>query len=371
MPSRALPFVLLLLAACGGEQAAPPEGGPDAGRAEATVQVLAERVRHAEDERRVEAVGTARARATAMVRAEVGGEVDEVLFETGDEVKAKQPLLKLNDEEEVLEAKLARVANAEAKQLLERYRRIEGTGAVSGSSIDEAQTALEAAGLRLEQAELALYRRTVRAPFDGHVGLAEVDPGARITPETDIAQIDDRSTLYVDFPVPEEVFGRLEPGDTVEVRAFSEGGRAREASIVGIDSRIDSTTRSVTARAAIENEDDALRPGMSFAVSFKVPGRSYPSIPEAAIVWGGDGAYLWAVENGRAVRKPVAIVSRRAGSVLVDADLPEGSLIVAEGVQKVRQGSPVEASGAPWTETPPPDTIHQGTAGGASSAGSL
>ncbi|WP_370373311.1 hypothetical protein [Henriciella pelagia] len=81
---------------------------------------------------------------------------------------------------------------------------------------------------------------------------------------------------------------------------------------------------------------------MSFRIGFSVPGENLPSVPEASIVWGGDGAYLWAVEDGRAQRVPVTIVGRTEGNVLVRADIQEGDWIVEEGVHKVRQGAPVQ-----------------------------
>jgi RND family efflux transporter MFP subunit len=334
-------LTVLLLAACGGEEA---ERSSD--QEEEAVRVIGHEIGYVPDRRVIEAVGTARAKRTAVVRSETAGEVVAVRFEVGDEVEPGQVLLELDPEDQGLEADLARVAVREAEQLLARYRRIEGTGAVSGSAIDEARTALEAAKLEAKRAELALARRTVRAPFAGRVGLTDIDPGARVTPDTAITQLDDRGTLYIDFPVPEEEFSSLRRGTKVEVQAFSERA-PRQAEIVALDSRIDLDTRSFTARAALANEDDRLRPGMSFRVSFTSEGRSYPIVPEAAIVWGGDGAYLWVVEDGRAVRRPVAIVSRQEGFVLVDADLAEGSLIVGEGVQKVREGSPVEAGSSP------------------------
>ncbi|WP_031554502.1 efflux RND transporter periplasmic adaptor subunit [Parvularcula oceani] len=331
-----LALLALGLAACGGGEEAAERPEPEATR------IVPHAVRYAADARQVEAVGTARARASAIVNAETGGEVEEVLFETGDFVEAGAPLLRLERDEEQLAVNLARVAAQEAEQLLERYRRIEDTGAVSDSAISEARTTLEAARIELQQAELALERRTVRAPFAGYLGLTDIDPGARITPETEITRLDDRRVLFVDFPVPEELFGRLSVGDAVQVRPFGAESEARSAEVIGLDSRIDAVSRSFTARAAIDNGDDGLRPGMSFRVAFAAPGARYPAIPEASIVWGSDGAYLWAVEDGQARRVPVAIVSRREGTVLVDAPLPEGSLVVAEGVQKVREGSAVE-----------------------------
>lgn len=336
-----------LLCACGGEE---PRGRP---ADDAPTRIVAREVAYEQDARTVEAVGTARARSSAILQPETGGEVEAVSFETGDLVEAGAALVQLEAEEERLAVELARVAAAEAAQLLERYRRIEDTGAVSDSAIDEAGTVLESARIELRRAELALARRTVRAPFAGHVGLTDIDPGARVTPTTEITQLDDRRVLYVDFPVPEEVYGQVGPGSAVEVVPFG-GAAARTAEVIGLDSRIDAVSRSFTARAAIDNEDDRLRPGMSFRVRFDVPGGRYPAVPEAAIVWGSDGSYVWAVRDSAAARVPVTIVSRRQGTVLVDADLAEGAQVVAEGVQKVREGSAVEATGTVTAPTSGP-----------------
>ena len=81
---------------------------------------------------------------------------------------------------------------------------------------------------------------------------------------------------------------------------------------------------------------------MSFKIGFNIAGQAYPLVPEAAIIWGGDGAYVWAVKNGRATQVSVTIVDRQDGNVLVRAPIPEGDTIISEGVQKVREGTPVD-----------------------------
>lgn len=347
-----IPLAIGLVASCSDVETA-----RERGRGDRATRVIAHEVLYRRDARLVEAVGTARAEKAAILRPETGGEVETVSFRSGDLVEAGQPLLQLEAAEERLAARLATVSLAESQQLLERYRRIEDTGAVSDTAIDEARTAVESAAIALEGAELALARRTVRAPFAGHVGLTDIDAGARVTPDTEVTRLDDRRTLYVDFPVPEEVYGQFSAGSVVELVPFGTDAIVRQAEVIALDSRIDAVSRAFTARAAIDNEDDALRPGMSFRVRFGVPGGRYPAVPEAAIVWGGDGAYLWAVRNNAATRVPVTIISRREGEVLVDAPLPEGSMIVAEGVQKMREGSNVEVVGSAGPQGPSAATV--------------
>lgn len=324
-----------MLAACQGEDAAQPQQ-----RAERAVQIEPHQVEYATETTRVEAVGTARARASATIFPETAGEVTRVNFESGDRVEKGQLLVQLESRAEQLAVQQAEVALQDAQRLIDRYSRVSTPGVIAGNEMDSAENAYAAAEVRLDIARDALDRRTVRAPFAGYVGLTDIDPGARITPDTEITRLDDREVLYVDFPAPEQTFGRIQPGDTINVQPFSRPDETYQAEILTTDSSISATTRAYTIRAAIDNSEDRLRPGMSFRIGFDLPGQDFPAVPEASIVWGGDGAYLWAVDNGRASRVPLTIVSRNKGMVLVRADIPAGTWIIEQGVQKVREGTP-------------------------------
>lgn len=329
----------LILGACQQEQ---DSGEAPAQRQERSVRIVPHQVTFATDTVRVEAVGTARARASATIQPEVAGEVTEVTFTAGDKVSKGEVLVRLDSRAEQLAVKQADVARKDAQRLIDRYNSVSTPGVIAANERDRAQAAYDAAEIDHDIAEDALSRRVIRAPFSGHVGLTDIDPGARVTPDTVITRLDDRDVLFVDFPVPEQTFGKITEGDTFEVEPFSDPESTYEAEVLTVDSAIDATTRAYTVRTGIENENDQLRPGMSFRIGFDLQGVSYPSVPEASIVWGGDGAFVWAVRDGKATRAPVTIVSRKEGRVLVKGDLPEGSWIVEEGVQKVRQGTPVE-----------------------------
>ena len=112
--------------------------------------------------------------------------------------------------------------------------------------------------------------------------------------------------------------------------------------IVAVDSRIDVNSRSFTARAAIENQNDQFRPGMAFEISLNATRGRFLSVPDVAVQWGADGAYVWVAEDGRAARREVRLVKRLAGAILVDGDLAENEAVVMEGVQGVRAGAPLK-----------------------------
>lgn len=323
----------LLLAACSADEAERPDR---------SVTVVAQAVDFLPERAVVEAIGTARAARSAELYAEAAGEVVAVRFAPGDRVRAGASLVELEARAERLALKLAEVRVEEAEQLLARYRRIEDTGALSESQIEAGETALAAARIERDQAADALAERTVRAPFSGHIGFTEVDVGDRITPTTLIAQLDRRDRLFVEFNAPEAVFQRLGEGTSVELVPFSEPGRTVSAPIRAVDTTIQQDQRSYRVRAVIANEGDRYRPGMSFTVRYTDRGRMRAAVPEAAVVWGGEGSSVFAVRDGRAVRVPVTIAARRDGLALVGGELGEDAMVIAEGVQKVREGQRIE-----------------------------
>ena len=194
------------------------------------------------------------------------------------------------------------------------------------------------AEIELERARIALDDRSVSAPFDGYVGATEIDPGDRISPDTPVTTLDDRRSILVSFNVPEAFVGLIGPGFTVDLQTWVSREAAADGEIVDIGSRINPQNRTFAARALVKNRDDRFRPGMSFRVIAEIEGASYPVIAETGVQWGADGAYVWSVRDERAIRKPVDVVQRRQGRVLVDGELEPGELIVVEGIQRMREG---------------------------------
>jgi RND family efflux transporter MFP subunit len=320
-------------------------GGPDqrAGQstARAPTPVVAQPVAFTPQQTRIRAIGTARAVRSVTLYPASDGEVVVLDIDPGSKVQQGDVLLKLDDRQAALDVQLAQVAIKNAQQLLARYERIKDTGAVSASTIDTARNDVEAAMIELKQARETLRDRTLRAPFDGYVGLTDIDVGDRITTSTAVTTLDDRSTLLIDFQVPETYIERVAIGSAVSLRATTLEAARTEGGVTDIDSRIDPVTRTVQVRAGFNNKQDRFRPGMSFEISMDFKGRDYPSVPEIALQWGSEGAYLWTIEDGLAQRVPALVIERQDSRILVDADIEKGDLVVVEGMQKMRDGLPV------------------------------
>lgn len=339
-------LVVCLLAGLGGAAwtTFDPLSGPEADteprgdRPERKAAVVAAEVRIAAERVRVKAVGTARALRSASLHPAAAGLVEAINFSADARVERGDVLLELDRATEELAVELAQVRLADAERIFDRLQRLSATGAAAQATLDDARTALETARIELERAEVALEDRFVLAPFAGRIGLTEVDVGDRIGPETEIATLDDRSTLLVRFEVPEALHGRIGVGKPVDVAPWSDAGGPVTGAVVDLGSRVSERTRTFVVRARITNPDDRLRPGMSFRVTVDVDGHRHPEVPEVAIQWGGEGSFLWALADGAARRVPVVIVQRQAGTVLVDGDLSADDLVVIEGLHRMREG---------------------------------
>lgn len=319
-----------------------PGGADGANGVDRPVPVVVASAITADDVLIHEAVGTGQALRSATLQPAVAGEVASVHFEPGQRVRAGQLLLRLVDRRQRLDADLAAARVEQAQRLLARYDATAGTGAVPGSVIDEARSALRLAEVEQALAAEALAERTLRAPFDGVVGLPQVDPGDRVTPDTVVTVLDDRRRLWVAFDLPEPYLARLRSDHPVRATSPALGdammaGRVREA-----DNRLDPATRSLRVRAELANDDDRLRPGMSFRVRIEFAGDGHLQLPDLALQWAREGGHVWVVRDGRSEKVPVRLVRRLEGTVLVEGALKAGEPVVVEGVQRLRPGRPVQ-----------------------------
>ena len=313
------------------------------------VKVLVQPVRLTANDRVFEAVGTGRARLSLQVYPTVAEEVTKVLFQAQDRVSQGDLLIQLDDREEVLAVRRAEIQLKNARSLLSRYEKAVKEGAVPESEVDTVRADFEAAKVALDQAKLALEDRRIKAPFSGVVGIPKVDPGQRVTTATVITSLDDRKILHVDFEVPEALAGALREAQTenrnITATTPAYPGRTFVATISAQESRVNADRRTVLARASIENEEDLLRPGMSFTTRWTISGKRYPTIPEISLQWGRHGSFVWLARKQKAEKVPVQVIARKAGNVLVEGRLAIREPVVVEGIQRMRPGVSLQIVG--------------------------
>ena len=292
----------------------------------------------------VEAVGTAHAIEAIIVTSKVTGIISKIHFEEGQRVSAGTVLVELDSRE--LQAELAemRAEHDNALRLYDRVRKLYETRNVPLARLDELYGELMAAEARVSADEARLSDYVIRAPFDGRLGLRRVSVGALVNPGAEITTLDDTSRIKVDLRVPETALARVAAGQPLTVRSAAYPGRVFEGRVMTIGSRVDPVTRSVEVRGEFANDDDALRPGMFLTSTLTTATRADAVlIPEEAVVSSGDTQFLFAVIDGKAVKREIDVGEHIAGEVEVLSGLDAGVAVIVGGVQKVRDGTKVKA----------------------------
>ena len=333
-------LALAMLAGCGDQGDAQP-------RNEGATVVTTTVVRAQPFNDSIQALGTAHARESITVTAKVSEIVQQVHFDSGDEVGKGAVLVTLSGEQQRAALAEAQAAADEAERLYRRQAELAQKQLIARSQLDNQRAARDAARARVAQVRAQLGERVIRAPFAGVLGIRQVSPGALVTPGTPIATLDDLSRMYVDFPVPESALARIAPGQHVGGRVGAWPDRHFEGTVETVAARVDPATRSVTVRASFPNPDRLLRPGMLVTVDVRQPEREALLVPEIAIVQVGQTSFVWRVKaDGTVEQAKVDIGSRRDGLAEITAGLAAGDRIVVDGTGKLRPGAAVAEAGA-------------------------
>ncbi len=291
----------------------------------------------------VTAVGTARARQAVDLLPHSSGRITRIAFRPGDRVEAGAVLLELDDRAEQADLKAADATLAEAVAAFDRQQSLNRTGSASDAAFQTARAALLRAEAERDRALIALEDRSLRAPFEGVVGLTDLVEGQLIDTATPIATLDDLLVIEVDFSVPETLLPRLQPGQRVELTSAAWPGRVFGGEISRIDSRVDATTRSLALRAEIANDDRALAGGMFLQVRLVLDERQRPAIPENAQTVEGDRVLVMVADGGTARQVEIVTGQQQDGLIEVVSGLAPSSRIIVTNLHRLSDGTVIEA----------------------------
>ena len=341
--------VMLLVLAAGGHWLLGTAGGDDADaattRERKPVKVETIDVERSLLARKVEAVGTTRARQSIDVRAAASGRVVEIAFMPGMLVEKGEVLARLDKAAEEADVAEARAERRQASLALERARTLAERNNIAKATVDELEAAYEAADARLQRTETSLADREVKAPFAGKIGLKQVDVGGRVDDETVIATLDDLAEIEIDFRAPEIHFGAVRPGQEIAATSAAFDARSFKGKITAIDSRIDPVSRAFRLRASVPNPDLALPAGMFMLVELTLAEREVLTVPEEAVMISDQNASVFVIADGKAERRTIELGQREVGQVEVITGLVEGEQVAVTGLQRLRPGAAVTIAG--------------------------
>ncbi len=315
----------------------------------------------------IEAVGTLRAVKGADLSLEVAGVVEAISFNSGDDVQEGAELLRLRSQDDI--AKLQSLqAMAELRSITyARDQRQFKVQAVSQATLDTDAANLKDAQAQVVQQQAIIDKKTLKAPFAGHLGLRQVDLGQYLPAGTVVVTLQALDPIYVDFWLPQQAFDRIKLGQTVSVTVDAYPDQTFAGEIAAINPKIDASSRNVQVRATLKNADRRLLPGMyaTIDISAGAP-QQHITLPQTAITYNPYGNTVYVVdEHGKDAKGQPQLVARqtfvttgptRGDQVAILTGLSGGETVVTAGQIKLHNGSPIIVNNAitPTAEASPP-----------------
>jgi membrane fusion protein (multidrug efflux system) len=290
----------------------------------------------------IEALGTVKANESVEIRPRVASLVERIVFEEGELVEKGELLIELERSEIVAGLALAEANLSESRSVYNRNKSLASTQAISASNLEQLLAQVKVDEAQVEAARARLANSMIRAPFSGKVGLRRVSPGSFVNTSTVITTLDDIGRVKLDFSVPETFLTVVQEGMPIVAQSVVYPERQFTGIVASVDTRLDPVSRAIQVRAVIENRDAALRPGMFMTVALQRESGEVLVVPEQAIVPEGSSQFVFTVADNVVTRKRIEIGRRIPGLVVVSAGLSEGEHVIAEGTNKVSNGTTVE-----------------------------
>lgn len=316
-------------------------------------------------------LGSVTAFNTANIKSRVDGQITQVNFREGQNVKEGELLIVIDPRPyqvqlEQMEAQLFRdqAQLRDAKLNLDRYTALIPSGSIAQQQVDTQKATVDQLDgtvrndeALVDNAKLQIVYCHITAPFSGRVGLRQVDPGniihaADTNPMLILTQL---RPIAVIFTLPEDVLPNVSQHmkqGTLEVDAFSRDDQTKLATgtLLTIDNEIDPTTGTAKLKAVFDNKDSQLWPNQFVNANLLLETRKNSTVvPTAAIQRGPQGTFVYAVNSDKTVQDKIVNVSLTQGtSTVITSGVNPGDVVVTDGQDKLQRGSRVEPrTGAP------------------------
>lgn len=309
----------------------------------------------------VNAIGTMSARATAVVRAKVSGELTSLRFKEGEEVKAGQLLAEIDPRS--YQASLSQVQGNLARdqallknaQLdLKRYQDLLAKDSIASQQVDtqaaqvrQLEGTVAADQAQVDAARLQLSYTRITAPIAGRLGLRQADRGNVVGPSdaNGIVTINLVRPIDAVFSVPEahlaQINQRLGEGAELPVELWDREQKRRlgRGKVGALDNAIDATTGTIKVKATFSNEDGTLFPNQFVNVRLQVNLlQDALTVPGTAI----QNNYVYLVQpDGTVTQRRIRVGVADGDRVAVEGDLKDGDQVVVDGIDRLREGAKV------------------------------
>jgi len=298
----------------------------------------------------LEAVGSFRAVNGADLSLEVAGIVDQIFFNSGDDVAAGTLLLQLRAGDDIAKLHSLEATADLAATTYARDQKQFKIQAVSQAGLDIDAANLKNAQAQVDEQKAVVEKKFIRAPFAGHLGIRQVDIGQYLNAGTAIVTLQALDPIYVDFTLPQQAPEQIAVGQSLIAKIDTYPGKTFTGKIMAINPKVDTDTRNIQVRATLANPDHTLLPGMYATVDIAVGSpQDYVTLPQTAITYNPYGNTVYIVDDRGpdAQGKPLLVARQsfvstgqtRGDQVAVTSGVKDGETVVTSGQIKLRNGS--------------------------------
>jgi membrane fusion protein (multidrug efflux system) len=299
------------------------------------------------------AVGSLRAVNGVTVSTDLAGIVSEIKFESGAAVKKGDLLIKLDTQQEEAQLHATQAKLEWARIDLDRKRDLVAKKTISPSDWDAAQSEFRQDEANVDAARALLARKQILAPFEGYLGIRQVNLGQYLNPGAAIVPLQSLDPIYVEFVLPQQNLNKLVVGKALRVYAEDVAEAGIDGEINAIDSKVDDATRNIMVQGTVKNPEHKLRPGMFVKVDVMLPKENgVLAIPVSSINYAPYGDSVYVVKpsadgKGQEVEQQVVKLGpKRGDQVSVLSGLKDGDEVVSSAAFKLRPHAPVQVNNA-------------------------
>ncbi|MFO1121007.1 MAG: efflux RND transporter periplasmic adaptor subunit [Hyphomicrobiales bacterium] len=302
----------------------------------------------------ISAIGTLTASEGIDITPQLGGVVEQINFDSGQDVKKGQLLVKLDTKTEEADIRSIEAELANNKTELDRKLGLVGKGIVARTELDALQTRQRVLQAGLDRLNAVVAQKHIYAPWDGRVGLREISIGSYLAAGQKIVWMQKIDPIYADFQITESEYGRIHDGLKVTATFNAYPGESFAGKIVTTDAKVSDASRMITVRASLPNADLKLVPGMyaRVLVDSGAP-ETVVTVPQTAVTYSLYGDNIFVVvpatkvdpkakpEEKAIERRFIKAGQVRDGRVQIVSGIADGEEVVTAGQNKIDQGSKV------------------------------
>ena len=266
----------------------------------------------------------------------------QVNVKEGNLVQKGQLLFQLDDED--LQAQLEKLRQQEKLAILneERLRDLIKHEAVIQQDYDQSFTNLKVLQAQITELEVMIGKTRIRAPFDGQIGIIRIYPGAIVSTNTVLANIEDNSQVKVEFSLPEKYANIISKGSE-QLFTVASDNKQYKAIVVARESKLDQNTRTLLVSAIAPNPGHVLLPGQSARMKLGLHASADAlMVSSQALIPSSQGYSVFVAKSGKAVLVPIVAGQRGSSSVEVLKGLNNGDTVVTSNLLRLTPGAAVQ-----------------------------